>query len=131
MIRLRAICAAFLVAPLVLVPTGQAAHPASALEKDLRALVAAGVPGAFVLVRDQHGTVRYKWGSETLAPRRPIRLDDRFRVGSVTKTFVATVVLQLQAEGVFSLDDTVEKWLPGLVPQGSRSACGCCSTTRA
>lgn len=41
--------------------------------------------------------------------------DDHFRVGSITKTFVATVLLQLEAEGELSLDDSVEKWLPGLI----------------
>jgi D-alanyl-D-alanine carboxypeptidase len=44
---------------------------------------------------------------------------DRFRVASITKTFVATVVLQLVAEGKLGLDDPVERWLPGLVPNGS------------
>ncbi|MEJ8644622.1 serine hydrolase domain-containing protein [Streptomyces sp. MS1.HAVA.3] len=39
----------------------------------------------------------------------------QFRVGSITKTFTATLVLQLAAEYALSLDDTVEKWLPGLV----------------
>ncbi|MFE0421481.1 serine hydrolase domain-containing protein, partial [Streptomyces sp. NPDC058953] len=39
----------------------------------------------------------------------------RFRVASITKTFVATVLLQLEDEGKLSLDDTVEKWLPGVV----------------
>ncbi|MFF7205650.1 serine hydrolase [Streptomyces sp. NPDC008141] len=33
----------------------------------------------------------------------------------MTKTFVATVVLQLVAEGRLSLDDTVERRLPGVV----------------
>ena len=42
--------------------------------------------------------------------------DDRFRVASVTKTFVATVVLQLVAEHRLSLSDTVERWLPGILP---------------
>jgi hypothetical protein len=36
------------------------------------------------------------------------------------KTFVAAVVLQLVAEGKLGLDDPVERWLPGLVPNGRR-----------
>lgn len=47
-----------------------------------------------------------------------MRPDHAFRVGSITKTFVATVVLQLAAEGGLGLDDSVEQWLPGLVPNG-------------
>ncbi|MFD5084721.1 serine hydrolase domain-containing protein [Kitasatospora sp. NPDC058406] len=42
----------------------------------------------------------------------------RFRIASVTKTFVATVVLQLVGEGRFGLDDSVESLLPGAVPGG-------------
>jgi D-alanyl-D-alanine carboxypeptidase len=44
--------------------------------------------------------------------RRP---QDRYRIASITKTFVATVVLQLEAEGRLDLDDSVEEWLPGVV----------------
>ncbi|MBO0517962.1 serine hydrolase domain-containing protein, partial [Streptomyces beijiangensis] len=40
---------------------------------------------------------------------------DRFRIGSLTKPFVATVLLQLEAEGRLRLDDPVERWLPGTV----------------
>jgi D-alanyl-D-alanine carboxypeptidase len=47
-----------------------------------------------------------------------MRATDRFRIGSVTETFVATVVLQLVGEGRFCLTDTIEDWLPGLVPNG-------------
>jgi D-alanyl-D-alanine carboxypeptidase len=43
---------------------------------------------------------------------RRIRADDRFRAGSLTKTFVSTVVLQLAAEGRLSLDDPVDGHLP-------------------
>ena len=42
-------------------------------------------------------------------------MTDRFRIGSTTKAFVATVVLQLAAERRLDLDDTVEAWLPGVV----------------
>jgi CubicO group peptidase (beta-lactamase class C family) len=48
----------------------------------------------------------------------PMQPGDRFRIASVTKMYVATVVLQLVQEGTLTLDDTVERWLPGLVPNG-------------
>ncbi|WP_198962071.1 serine hydrolase [Pseudonocardia sp. MH-G8] len=44
--------------------------------------------------------------------------DDRFRVGSNTKTVTATLVLQLVARHRVDLGDRVEGWLPGLVPGG-------------
>jgi D-alanyl-D-alanine carboxypeptidase len=40
--------------------------------------------------------------------------DQRFRIGSVTKTFTAAIVLQLAAEGELRLDDEVARHLPGL-----------------
>ena len=48
-----------------------------------------------------------------------MRVTDRFRVGSITKSFVATVVLQLVGGGRLT-DDTVEHWLPGVVPNGDK-----------
>ena len=46
--------------------------------------------------------------------------DQRFRVGSVTKTFTATVVLQLVAEKKLRLSDPLERHLPGIVPAGKK-----------
>ncbi|OZM82979.1 alkaline D-peptidase [Pseudonocardia sp. MH-G8] len=48
----------------------------------------------------------------------PASASSRFRIGSVTKTFVATVVLQLVDEGRLALDDPIARHLPGLVPGG-------------
>ena len=89
------------------------------LRKALDAVVAAGVPGALMLVRDGDHTVRHASGYGNLAPRTRMRVTDRFRIGSETKMFVSTVVLQLVGEGKLSLDDTVERRLPGLIPNGS------------
>ena len=47
-----------------------------------------------------------------------MRADERFRIGSVTKTFVAALVLLLVEDGKLRLDDTVESRLPGLIPSG-------------
>lgn len=84
----------------------------SALEK----LVTRGrAPGAAALSRDPHGPRYASAGVADLGSRRLPLVGDRFRAGSITKTFTATVVLQLAAERRLSLDDTVERHLPGLV----------------
>lgn len=88
------------------------------LQKDLDALVAGGAPGAVLLVRNQNHTVRYTAGLADVTNKRPMRAVDRFRIASLTKTYTATVVLQLVAEGRLHLDDSVEQHLPGLVPNG-------------
>jgi D-alanyl-D-alanine carboxypeptidase len=83
-------------------------------------LVAAGAPGAAALVRDGHGVQQAASGLADLRPRRPMRPGLNYRVASVTKPFVATVVLQLVAEGRLSLSDTVERWLPGILAYGDQ-----------
>ncbi|MEV6838754.1 serine hydrolase domain-containing protein [Streptomyces sp. NPDC051133] len=83
--------------------------PAEAVDAVLPLLVTeGGAPAAALLARD--GThARYA------AAGPDIGRTDRFRAGSITKTFVATVVLQLASEHRLSLSDTVEQHLPGLL----------------
>jgi D-alanyl-D-alanine carboxypeptidase len=76
-----------------------------------------GVPGVIAWVKD--GAGRPSTGAAGVADLRagrPIHPLDRFRIGSVTKSFVATVVLQLVAERRVSLEETVGRWLPGVLP---------------
>jgi D-alanyl-D-alanine carboxypeptidase len=94
-------------------------HP-SHLDAAVERVVSAGVPGALALVRDGDRTGVVAAGLAEVAPSRELRPDDRFRVGSVTKTFVATIVLELAAEKRLRLDDPVARWLPGLLPDGRR-----------
>ena len=68
--------------------------------------------------REKNRTVRIASGLGNVDEQTPMRPGDRFRIASHTKTYVATVVLQLVSEGKLRLDDTVEQWLPGLVPNG-------------
>ncbi len=44
---------------------------------------------------------------------------DRWRIASISKTFLAVTVLRLVDQGALRLDDTVEQWLPGVVPNGA------------
>ncbi|MGW1177831.1 serine hydrolase domain-containing protein [Kitasatospora sp. NPDC002543] len=80
-----------------------------------RAVTEAGLPGARAEVRDGDATWFAATGTADLDTGRAITPRDRFRIGSTTKTFVATVVLQLAAEQRLGLDDSVEHWLPGLL----------------
>ncbi|WP_406474107.1 serine hydrolase domain-containing protein [Streptomyces platensis] len=63
-----------------------------------------------------------RWcGTEGLADRatgRAVHERDTFRIGSITKVFVATVVLQLAAERRLSPEQPVQRLLPGLLPSG-------------
>ncbi|MFJ9690684.1 serine hydrolase domain-containing protein [Kitasatospora sp. NPDC101183] len=80
-----------------------------------RAVTEAGLPGARVEVRDGDSVWFGTAGAADLRTGRAMKPQDRFRIGSTTKTFVSTVVLQLAAEQKLSLDDSVEHWLPGLL----------------
>jgi D-alanyl-D-alanine carboxypeptidase len=84
----------------------------------LERVVEAGAPGVVLVVRDGSTIRTDVRGVAARGPARQVSAGDRFRIGSVTKTFLATVVLQLVDEGRLSFDDTVEEWLPGLVPGG-------------
>ncbi|HMC70888.1 MAG TPA: serine hydrolase domain-containing protein, partial [Mycobacteriales bacterium] len=93
------------------------------LQRSLDQLVAAGVPGAVLLVRKGDRTIRLTSGYGNLNPKTPMRAGDRFRVGSITKTFVATVALQLVGERKLALEDNVERWLPGVVTWAGAATC--------
>jgi D-alanyl-D-alanine carboxypeptidase len=106
-------------------PAGVQAPPATrapadpaVLQRQLDGVVEAGAPGVVALVRSGHQTWQGASGLGDLDAKRPAGAGDRFRIGSVTKSFVATVALQLVGEGRLGLDDHLERWLPGLVPNG-------------
>ncbi|MEW2497819.1 serine hydrolase domain-containing protein [Streptomyces nodosus] len=92
-----------------LAPASSPAHPAPSPDALLPLLVSeGGAPAAALLARE--GTeAHFAHAGHDIASV------DHFRAGSITKTFVATVVLQLEAEHRLSLSDSVEDHLPGLV----------------
>lgn len=117
--------AASLVAGIVV--TGSASAAASsvapvspAVKAAVDAAVAAGMPGVVVRV-DVGGAVQSATaGTADIATGADITPSARFRVGSLTKTYVATVVLQLVGEKRVVLDCPIEHYLPGLLNNGKR-----------
>jgi D-alanyl-D-alanine carboxypeptidase len=90
----------------------------SALCEKLRALATAYVtdghtPGVAFSVTAKDGAVcDGAAGQADLGVRLAMPPDGRFRVGSITKTFVAAVILQLVDEKALALSDPVARWLP-------------------
>ncbi|OXM51908.1 alkaline D-peptidase [Amycolatopsis alba DSM 44262] len=90
---------------------------------DLRAMVqeiaASGFAGAQLRVHDRRGEWTGSAGVRELGSAAKPPTNGRFRIGSNTKTFVSTVVLQLVGEGRLGLDSPVTGYLPefGLDPR--------------
>jgi D-alanyl-D-alanine carboxypeptidase len=56
-------------------------------------------------------------GSANLADDTPMPPEGAFRIGSITKMFTATVIMQLAEDGVLTLDDPLALWLPEVAEQ--------------
>ncbi|MBO1418148.1 serine hydrolase [Streptomyces sp. FH025] len=84
----------------------------------LKAVTGAGAASAVAEVREEGGVRRAGSGVADLATGAPVRTDGRFRAGSITKVFTSTTVLQLVGEGRIGLDDPIDRYLPGAVPNG-------------
>lgn len=70
------------------------------------------IPGSIIAVRDDQGkTWMTTNGYADLTTKAPIKTDMLFRMGSNTKTYVATLILQLADSGRLKLDDPVGKYL--------------------
>ena len=100
------------------VPTGRV--DLMAVQQALNQAVAAGVPGIAYLIRDGTRTTVLTSGEANVATHRPMTAKDRFRIASIAKTYLAAIVLQLEAEHRLNLDAPVGRWLPGLLPDGDK-----------
>ncbi|MEU6790645.1 serine hydrolase domain-containing protein [Nonomuraea wenchangensis] len=116
----RALLAPTLALSLLLAPaTAQAAPQRADLQTALNAIATSGAPGALAEVRDESGTWVGTSGANDLHGT-PVPRGARWRIGSVTKTFVATLILQLAGQGRLRLDAPIAEHLPGLLPRGGQ-----------
>ena len=87
----------------------------TSVKQAMRDTLQLGYPGILAKTSESGTTWSYAAGIADLRTKKPMETDFRFRIGSVTKTFTATVVLQLAGENRLNLDDSIEKWLPGVI----------------
>ncbi|MBO2459607.1 serine hydrolase domain-containing protein [Actinomadura violacea] len=86
-----------------------------ALQAGVTQGLADGYPAVIGLVRQGDTVQTVSGGVNDRATGAAADPSARFRIGSVTKTFIAATLLKLEAQGKLSLDDTVARWLPGVV----------------
>jgi D-alanyl-D-alanine carboxypeptidase len=85
-----------------------------AVGDQLQAVLATGVPGTAAVAVTPGGRVAAAAGLADLGTGEALTVDHRFRIGSVTKIFVAALVLQLVAEGLVELDGDAAPFAEGI-----------------
>lgn len=98
------------------VGTALPAPDLEALQAALQNTLAAGAPGAMARISGVDGVQTKTAGVRDKVSGAAMDTDARFRIGSVTKTFSSVVLLQLVAEKKIELDQPVNHYLPGLLP---------------
>ncbi|MFI6441321.1 serine hydrolase domain-containing protein [Streptomyces sp. NPDC050759] len=107
--------------PLLAVPAHAESPAAPAVDLTgllgvLHSATAQGAPGSMARIDDGNTVYRAAVGVADRKSAQTMSDTDRFRIGSVTKTFTAVVLLQLVDEKKLELDAPVNRYLPGLLP---------------
>jgi D-alanyl-D-alanine carboxypeptidase len=75
-------------------------------------------PGISISISGPKGDYTKTYGVRDLESGAPLRRGEHFRIGSITKTFTATAILQEVEKGNLKLSDTLDKWIAG-IPNGN------------
>ncbi|WP_157554778.1 serine hydrolase domain-containing protein [Nocardia crassostreae] len=98
-------------------PTTVSASTVDRVRDDIDGLTRSGVAGAIATITENGQTVTLTSGVADRATGAPIPLSppQEVRVGSISKSFTAAIIMQLVAEGRVRLDEPVDTYLPGLL----------------
>ncbi|MFL6545951.1 MAG: class C beta-lactamase, partial [Candidatus Udaeobacter sp.] len=118
----QSVVTAFLFAVCAIAATSYAADDATAPDGIESAVGAAirpvmakyNIPGMAVSVTVADRLYVYSYGVASIETRKPVTRDTLFEIGSITKTFTATLACYAQVCGYLSLSDTTSKYLPSL-----------------
>jgi CubicO group peptidase (beta-lactamase class C family) len=90
-------------------------------DKMLSAQFKTNETGATALV-SRKGQIIYKkaFGMANLEYNIPMKVDNIFRIGSITKQFTAVAILQLMEQGKLNLQDSITKFIPDYPTHGHK-----------
>ncbi|MDX3109776.1 serine hydrolase domain-containing protein [Nonomuraea angiospora] len=94
------------------VPEAATGQDRPELQKAIEEIVESGFVGVSLRVHDERGEWAGSAGARELGGTAKPPIDGHVRIGSNTKTFTATLVLQLVAEGKIGLDTPAAHYLP-------------------
>ncbi|MBE1583110.1 serine hydrolase domain-containing protein [Nonomuraea angiospora] len=94
------------------VPEAAAGQDRPELQRAIEEIVESGFVGVSLRVHDERGEWAGSAGARELGGTAKPPIDGHARIGSNTKTFTATLVLQLVAEGKIGLDTPAADYLP-------------------
>ena len=76
------------------------------------------IPGVILGAKTPSGEWMLAAGKADISSSNPMSDDMQIWLASVSKPLTAVLTMKLVEENILSLDDTVENWLPGLIPRG-------------
>ncbi|HEX5111689.1 MAG TPA: serine hydrolase [Saprospiraceae bacterium] len=94
---------------------------AASFDKIINEELALNGAGATVLV-GRHGEIIYNkaFGLANVELNVPMKTDNVFRIGSITKQFTAIAILQLMEQGKLNLQDEITRFIPDYPMQGAK-----------
>lgn len=94
--------------------SGNERHPKSEAFNDLlNKYTEKGLPGISLLIRDSSGLWSGSAGMADLEQNIPMQVCQISKVASITKPFMAALVMMLEKEGKLSLNDPISKYIKG------------------
>lgn len=85
------------------------------VQSDIDAIVDSGVAGMIATLTADGRTTTLTSGVARRDTTEPIPVPAQVRIGSITKSFTAAILMQLVSEGKLNLDDPIDTYLPGVV----------------
>ncbi len=87
-------------------------HPNSAVfDAFLEDKIKQGIPGMTMIVESPAGIWTGAAGLADIPNNIPMKACNKMRIGSTTKTFTATIILQLAEQGILNLSDSISQYL--------------------